>query len=247
MSMDLTVSVSTGKGNGDGAGRREYFVDPKAGMYQAILVDWIDHGFSKNSFNKVTRKVQPAFQLATVIDEKMIVAAKKKAGLPVELDEADRELIGRRLYVRGKKMSFSLFPGGKNMKASDLYDFLSNWNGEPLPKGSKGAPHQENLESYIGKNAQLMISRTASKNDPSIVYSNIVSIMPFDEEDGEPLALDETYVRVKDRDNYTAPPTLEDVEGADLGLAPTSTAAPAATRSASELAADEAVAIPFGE
>lgn len=239
---DLTVVVSTG-GNGDGGARREYFVDPKAGMYQAILVDFIDHGYSKNSFGKVTRKVQPAFQLKDTITEKMVVAAKKAAGLPTELDEADKELIGRRLYVRGKKMSFSLFPGGKNMKASDLYQFLSDWNGEPLPKGTKDAPHSENLESWIGKNATIMLSRTPNKENPEIVYTNIVAVMPLDE-DEEPITLDDSYVRVKDRDNYTAPPSLEDVEGG--AAAASKSNGGGEVKSAAALAEDDSVEIPFG-
>lgn len=236
---DLTVAVSTGNGNGSGeGGRREYFVDPKPGVYQAILVDFIDHGYGKNSFGKVTRKVQPAFQLADTIDEKMIKAAKKAKGLPTELDDADRELLGRRLYVRGKKMSLSLFPGGTNMKSSDLYSFLSDWRGEQLPKGTKDKPHSENLESWIGKNASIMVSRTPNKQDASIVYTNIVAIMPFEaDEDSPEIALDDTYVRVKDRENYTAPPSLSDVEG-ELEPAP--------VRTASQLADDDSVAIPFG-
>jgi hypothetical protein len=233
MSEELELEV--GGGNNGGGGGREYYVDPKAGMYGAILVDFIDHGYSRNSFNKVTRKVQPAFQLDKVIDEKMIVAAKKAKGLPPELDESDRELIGKRLFVRGKKMSFSLFPGGKNMKSSDLYGFLSDWNGAPLAKDAKVS-----LNDFIGKTATILITRTPNKDKPEIVYSNIAAIMPL-EDDTEPLTLDDSYVRVKDRENYTPPPTLAEVEGA----APAPTAAPT-SRTGAELAADESVVIPFG-
>lgn len=237
--MELTL-VETGErrngnGNGDGGGRREFYVDPKPGMYPAICVDVIDLGFKKNSFNKVTRKIQFAFQLGTVIDEKMIVAAKKLKGLPAKVEEDDKELLGKRVFVRGKQMSFSLFPGGENMKSSDLYSFLEDWNGAPFAKPTKENPLRFNAEEFIGKNATLMIVRNPDKKDPSIVYSNITAIMP-PEEDAEVLTLDDTYTRVKDRDNYKAPPTEAEASGGVVA-----TSAPAETASTS----DEDVEIPY--
>lgn len=203
---NLTVSTSTG--NGNGGTRREYFVDPKIGMYPAVCVDVIDHGFSRNNYGKVARKIQFAFQLAKTIDEKAIVAAKGAKGLSTDLDDDDRNLIGARLFVRSKKMTLSLYPGGENMKSSDLYAFLESWSGERFPQGK---PLTINLEDYIGKNATLMITRNPDKRDPSIVYSNIASINP-PEDDAELLELlPDSYTRVKDRDNFTPPPTEEDV------------------------------------
>lgn len=231
---NLTIKVSQGKG-GDGGARREYFVDPKKGIYNAILVDFIDHGYSKNNYGKVVRKVQPAFQLEKTIDEKMIKEAKKAAGLPVTLDDSDKELLGKRLFVRGKKMSFSLYPGGKQAKASDLFTFLSDLQGKPLAN-----TQEVDLNALVGTNATLMISRTPSKNDPEIVYSNIVSVSPI--EDGDPvLELDDTYVRVRDRENYSPPPSLEDVESDTEPLTKGERAA------ADSAESEEEVAIPFGD
>jgi hypothetical protein len=243
---DLTVTATVGgNGKGEGGSRRDYFVDPKAGMYPAVCVDVIDHGFSKNSFGKVNRKIQFAFQLGTTIDEKMIAAAKKAKGLPTTLDDEDKELIGTRLFVRGKKMALSLFPGGEKMKSSDLYAFLENWNGERFVKPTKDKPLTVDLESYVGRNATLMIVRNPDKNDSSIVYSNITAIMP-PEEDAEVLELVEgSYTRVKDRDNFTPPPTEADVTGNGQVTAATDGTPASAPAAAEEDDAD--VDIPFDQ
>jgi hypothetical protein len=216
---NFEVSVNNGNGGG-----RKYFVDPKPGMYNAVCVDFIDHGFSINNYGKVLRKVQPVFQLGDVITEKRVLAAKKAAGLPEEIEDADIDLIGKRLMIRGKKMSFSLYPGGDNMKASDLYGFLSDWGGVKLPKGTQANPHTEDLETWIGRPATLLLSAKADANDPNRKYINVSSVMPFDEETYDaPLALDGTYIRVQDRDNYTAPPSRAEVEGGgSLQATPTS-------------------------
>jgi hypothetical protein len=206
---DLTITV-TGEGNGNFK-KREFFVDPKPGMFQAVCVDVIDLGFSKNSFNKVTRKIQFAFQLANTITEAMVLKAKAAKGLPAEIDEDDKELIGKRLFIRSKKMNFSLYPGGENMSPSDLYKFLEDWNGERFPKPTKDNPLTINFEGYVGKNALLMVVTNKDRNDPSITYSNVNAIMPL--EDETPLELDDTYTRVKDREHFKAPPTEADVTG----------------------------------
>jgi hypothetical protein len=232
---EMTVSVKHGNDGG-----RQYFVDPKPGAYNAVLVDIIDHGYSRNSFGKVARKIQPAFQLENTITEKMILLAKKAKGLPEVIEEADQELIGKRLFVRGKKMTLSLFPGGENMKASDLYNFLSDITGEPLPKGTKAQPYSVDPQTFIGTPVTIIIARNTDKNDPTKVYTNVAAVSPFDADEYDaPISPDENYVRVKDREGYTPPPSEADVAG-DLPAASSAPATGAAAESDAEIPWDNA-------
>lgn len=211
--------ASVGGGNG-GGGRRKYFVDPKRGMYDAVCVDVINLGFVKE-YGKIKQKLQFAFQLDKEITEKMISDARVKAGLEPELSEGDIELVGKRLLLRSKKMALSLFPGGtsrdgKPMRASDLYTFVEDWNGEAFPEPTPESPITINFEEFIGRGAEVMVQQKADKNNPHIIYSNLVSIAPL-EEGKEPLELDDSYTRVKDRENFTPPPTEDEVLDADDG------------------------------
>lgn len=237
---DLELEFTGEGADGDGGARRDYYVDPKPGLYEAVCVDVIDRGVVKDKWGKTKRKVQFAFQLAETITEKMILAAKKAKGLDQEIAEEDKALIGTRLFVQGKKMNFSLFPGREGTSPSDLYAFLEAWNGTRFPKASKDAPLKFKAADYIGKNAQLMIVRNPSKDDPTVVYSNIAAIMP-PEDDAEVLTVDEKYIRVKDREGYTAPAT----EVADDDSAPAEEAPKAKAKAAKAAAAE--VNIPYDE
>lgn len=223
--MEDLVYTEDSTGNGGEGGnftKREYYVDPKTGMYSAVCVDVKDHGVSTNNWGKTSRKIQFAFQLATLITEAMVVAAKQAKGLPTTLDEADRELIGKRLFVQSKKMNLKLFPGSDNpekpMKKSDLFKFLEDWSGKPLEKvtapGDDTPRYRFDASDYIGKTATLMVQRNPDKNNPAIVYSNIIAISPL-EEGGEVLELDGSYTRLKDRKNGEAPAPATEAAPAD--------------------------------
>lgn len=200
--MSNGLVATTSEGNGEGRG---YFVGAPTGIVNAVAVDVVDLGYKKNSWGKIQRKVQFVFQLETLIDEKLIKKAKKRKGLDTTITDKDMEIVGKPLLAFSKPMNLSLFAGGDNMSASDLFTFLSDWNGEDVGE-------REPLEPYVGKQATLMIKEVKDKKKSGVYYSNIVSIEPLEDEENA-VEIDESYVRRHEREGYKAPPTLEDVEG----------------------------------
>jgi hypothetical protein len=194
---------------------RKYFVDPKPNAYNAVCVDAIDLGARVNNYGKVVREVSFSFQLADTITEKDILKAKKAAGLPEEIEEVDGELVGKRFFIRSKRMSFNFFPGKGTTSPSNLYSFVSNWRGAPLAEDE-----EVDLNDLVGQPATLLISTNIDKNDPKKKYTNISEIMPFDADTyAGPVLLDDTYTRISEREGYVEPPTLEEVQSANPDIA----------------------------
>lgn len=227
MSNKLGASFG-GNSNGN---RRKYFVDPAADKYQAVIVDVIDLGYQKSPYNgQIQQKIKFALQLDAAITEKAIKKAKKAAGLGTDLTEDDLEVVGKRYMVWSKPFPVSMYPGGTNrngdpLNASGLYKFISDLLGdspenfpeyiETVTDELGNEEEQFIFENLVGANAIVMVSK---KKHGDRVYTNIASIMPIDEDDElELIEPDDTYVRVRDRENFSAPPTREQVEESENG------------------------------
>jgi hypothetical protein len=105
---------------------------------------------------------------------------------------------GRRYLVTSR------YTASLNEKAT-LRHHLEAWRGRKFtPKELEGFE----TEALIGANCQLQVIHVQSKKDPSVTFANIQAIVPINRKT-EKMALDDDYVRVKDRitKEDDAPPT----------------------------------------
>jgi hypothetical protein len=155
------------------------FERPKPGAHQAVCVDVVDLGLKRVEYKgqpKLKHKIQFRFQ----IDQRLTEG--DFAGQP---------------FIVNQRMTWSLF------QSAALKPWLESWLGRKLSESECDYHHPDyfDFESLLGRNAMLTLAEE-TKNGRT--YTNIISIMPWDDRFGDEIQ-GESYVRICKRPGYQGP------------------------------------------